>query len=88
MMKEMTIIPAELAGTKVHHEMMLLLMDMTVSEIAEIKLMIMVVSITMMTMKMTVMMKASSPDNDARELGVFGVDGGNDDDDRDENEMI
>ena len=39
-----------------NHEMTLLLMEMTVSEIAEIILMIVVASITMLTMKITVMM--------------------------------
>ena len=85
---EMTIIPAALADVNVHHEMMLVMMDMTVLKIAETVLMVMVISITMMTAKMTVMMMASSPDNDASEYGVFGGDGGDDDNDGDEDMVM
>ena len=63
---------------------MLLMMNMTVLKIAEMMLRVVVASITMLTMKMTVTMVASSPDNDARECGVFGGDSGDDDDDGDE----
>ena len=66
-MMEVIIMTAGLTGINVHHEMMLLLMNMTVLKIAEMIVMIMVVSITVLTMKMTVMMVVSSPDIDARE---------------------
>ena len=71
--------------TKVHHEMMLLLMDITVLKTAETVL-VLAISITMMMMEMTVMTLALSPDNDAGEYGVFDDDGGDDDDDGGKNE--
>ena len=66
-MTEMTKMRAGTAEPDVHYEIILLTMNMTVLEIAEMILIITVVSITMLAMKMTVMMVASSLDNGARE---------------------
>src|SRR3989338_2984023 len=66
-MTEMEKLTAGLAEPNVHYEMMPGMMNMTVLEAAARILMVMVVSITMMTAKMTVMMVAAPPDNDARD---------------------
>ena len=66
-MTEMTKMRAGTAEPDVQYEIILLTMNMTVLEIAEMILIITVVSITMLAMKMTVMMVASSLDNGARE---------------------
>jgi hypothetical protein len=58
-MPEMAKRTAGLAETDVHPEMMLVTMDMTVSEIAEVRVMAMGSGITMVTAKVTVMMVAS-----------------------------
>ena len=58
-MSEMAMRTAGLAETDVHPEMMLVTIDMTVSEIAEVRVMAMGSGITMVTMKVTVMMVAS-----------------------------
>src|SRR3989338_3342990 len=58
-MSEMVMRTAGLAETDVHPEMMSVTMDMTVSEIAEVRIMAMGSGITMVTMKVTVMMVAS-----------------------------
>ena len=50
---------AGLAETDVHPEMMLVTIDMTVSEFAEVRVMAMGSGITMVTAKVTVMMVAS-----------------------------
>ena len=56
---EMVMRTAGLAETDVHPEMMPVMIDMTVSEIAEVRVMAMGSGITMVTAKMTVMMVAS-----------------------------
>src|SRR3989338_1673835 len=56
---EMAMRTAGLAETDVHPEMMPVTIDMTVSEIAEVRVMAMGSGITMMTAKVTVMMVAS-----------------------------
>ena len=58
-MSEMAMRTAGLAETDVHPEMMLVTIDMTVSEIAEVRVMAMGSGITMVTMKVTVMMVVS-----------------------------
>ena len=56
---EMAMRTAGLVETDVHPEMMLVAMDMTVSEIAEVRVMAMGSGITMVKAKVTVMMVAS-----------------------------
>ena len=56
---EMVMRTAGLAETDVHPEMMPVTIDMTVSEIAEVRVMAMESGITMVTAKMTAMMVAS-----------------------------
>ena len=56
---EMAKRTAGLAGTDVHPEMMLVTIDMTVSEFAEVRELSMGTGITMVTAKMTAMMVAS-----------------------------
>src|SRR3989338_2290031 len=58
-MSEMVMRTAGLAEMDVHPEMMLVTMDMTVLEIAEVRMMAMGSGITMVTAKMTGMMVAS-----------------------------
>ena len=58
-MKEMTLMKAGLTETNVHPEMMPVMIDMTVSEIAEVRVMAMGSGITMVTAKVTVIMVAS-----------------------------
>jgi len=79
---------AEQAETNMHHEMMLVTIDMTVLQIAEMIVNVKVISITMVTAKVTVMMVASPPDNDLVVDEVFHGDGSDDGDDGDKNEVI